>query len=523
MTDVDAPPGWVAPGPGRWDLELAHFDGRFTPLYAAVYADGQNEGIADAFARYGLAAKALAIAFVNHRPYMRVTPLFEPPARMQGKAPPAAMVWLLSRLHPAFRRRNKAARRAWKAKEWEVDARRWAALKPEKVKAQLALQDEPIETLDDAGLANHVLRACSNVADGVRLHFELAVASGAPVGELIVACREWGVPDADALELLSGASPASSETAGWRSSDTADGYVRQFGHRMVTSYDVDGRTLVELPELLAASVQQLDDADAPDGPVLPHAVGVVRARVPVGEHSRFDELVHDARLGYGVRDDNAGVTLQWPVGLLRRAALEAGRRLVVSGRLDEPEHTFELQPAELASLLRGDAGPSRQEVAQRARTRAAENAADAPAFLGPEEPLPPFDRLPRPLRRMGVAMVASYELMNTAPQTEELCGTGVGARVVQGRARVAANADDAIRLLEPGDVLVARFTTPAFNAVLPVVGALVVEEGGALSHAAIVARELDIPSVIGVVGATTKIPDGAQVEVDPRAGRVRIV
>jgi phosphohistidine swiveling domain-containing protein len=217
------------------------------------------------------------------------------------------------------------------------------------------------------------------------------------------------------------------------------------------------------------------------------------------------------------------VTLQWTAGLLRRAALEAGRRLVAAGRLDAPEHTFELQPSELRALLLGASEPSREAVAARAAERARLTAADAPLDLGPEEPLPPFDKVPAALGRMAMTMVVAFELMNTAPQTEELCGTGVGDDAVKGRARVATTPDDAIARLEPGDVLVAPFTTPAYNAVLPIVGALVVEEGGALSHAAIVARELGIPAVIGASRAVQLVPDGAEVEVDPQAGRVRIL
>jgi pyruvate,water dikinase len=56
-----------------------------------------------------------------------------------------------------------------------------------------------------------------------------------------------------------------------------------------------------------------------------------------------------------------------------------------------------------------------------------------------------------------------------------------------------------------------------------VIGALVVEEGGPLCHAAIVAREFGLPAVIGAQAATTRIPHGAQVEVDPRTGTVRVL
>lgn len=88
---------------------------------------------------------------------------------------------------------------------------------------------------------------------------------------------------------------------------------------------------------------------------------------------------------------------------------------------------------------------------------------------------------------------------------------------------VARWADEAFAKLEPGDILVTTLTTPALNSFLALCGALVVEEAGILSHAAVMARELNIAAVVGVVQATTRIPDGAHVEVDPLAGTGRVL
>jgi pyruvate,water dikinase len=69
--------------------------------------------------------------------------------------------------------------------------------------------------------------------------------------------------------------------------------------------------------------------------------------------------------------------------------------------------------------------------------------------------------------------------------------------------------------------VVAPYTAPTYNAVLGMAGAIVTEQGGLLCHAAVIARELGLPAVIGAQGAMD-IPDGAPVEVDPSAGRVRV-
>ena len=104
-----------------------------------------------------------------------------------------------------------------------------------------------------------------------------------------------------------------------------------------------------------------------------------------------------------------------------------------------------------------------------------------------------------------------------------LQGTGIGARPYQGRACVVADAVDALDQLQQGDVMIAAFTGPSFNSIVPMLGALVVEEGGALCHAAIVAREFGLPAVVGVAGATTLITDGSMVEVDPLTGMVSVL
>lgn len=101
-------------------------------------------------------------------------------------------------------------------------------------------------------------------------------------------------------------------------------------------------------------------------------------------------------------------------------------------------------------------------------------------------------------------------------------GAGVGTVPYTGRARVAASAEEALDRLQAGDVLVTAHTTPAFEAIMPVAGALVTDHGGLMSHAALVCREHAIPAVVGVTAATTHIPDGATVSVGPAAGRVAI-
>jgi pyruvate,water dikinase len=78
-------------------------------------------------------------------------------------------------------------------------------------------------------------------------------------------------------------------------------------------------------------------------------------------------------------------------------------------------------------------------------------------------------------------------------------------------------------LLGPDDILVAPLTDPAWTPLFLAVAGVVVEVGAQQSHAAIVARELGIPAVVGVAEATTRLIDGQEIEIDGATGSVTVV
>ena len=89
-----------------------------------------------------------------------------------------------------------------------------------------------------------------------------------------------------------------------------------------------------------------------------------------------------------------------------------------------------------------------------------------------------------------------------------------------GRA-VVVNCECELARVAPGDVLVTKVAGPALSHILPRVAGVVAELGGSTSHLASLARERGIPMVLGVLDATSKIPDGVQCAVDGVAGVVR--
>ena len=145
------------------------------------------------------------------------------------------------------------------------------------------------------------------------------------------------------------------------------------------------------------------------------------------------------------------------------------------------------------------------------------------AALG-DEPAPPIDVLPASLAEMvSMVQVALAQMgMVGDRHVDPLRGAGVGVESYEGRVRIASSPEEAIDTMEPGDVLVVRATSPAFNAVLAIAGAVVTAEGGPLSHAAVLARELGIPAVVGAPGALD-LTDGATGVGDPKLGAVRVL
>jgi phosphohistidine swiveling domain-containing protein len=318
-----------------------------------------------------------------------------------------------------------------------------------------------------------------------------------------VRAGDWGVDPLDAAALLAGSSPAS----------RGDGELPPW--RLVTGYDVDERCARELPER-PATAHGLLLAD-------PTLEAKLRDTVPEGEREEWDLRLSDARATYGVRDDNGLFTAAWPVGLLRRAMLEAGSRLATRARLHDTEHAVELTVDELVAALRNGDAPDADAAAARKAARQQLSRESAPPAIGP--PLdPPLSALPAPMRLLMRALLALRELGITQPGARPaLTGVGIGDAPVIGRALVVGDPADAFARFEPGDILVTSGTCPAWNALLALAGGVVTEEGGPLSHAAVIARELGLPALIGTAEATTLVTDGATIELDPQAGTVRVL
>jgi pyruvate,water dikinase len=194
----------------------------------------------------------------------------------------------------------------------------------------------------------------------------------------------------------------------------------------------------------------------------------------------------------------------------RVALLEMGRRLTSEGHLDHPRQIFMALDGELDRLvLQPDLVTA--AIAQREADWKEYANLEVPLFLDARVPRVPIAELKR----------TSGEGFAVASVGDTLTGTGAAAGKATGRARIITDTSE-ITAFEPGDVLVAPQTDPSWTPLFVVASAVVVGVGAPNSHAMIVSRELGIPCVASLEGATRKIPDGAIVTVDGSTGTVTI-
>lgn len=195
------------------------------------------------------------------------------------------------------------------------------------------------------------------------------------------------------------------------------------------------------------------------------------------------------------------------LGMIRDAALDANRRLLrLSPELAKEEPAFDvpsvffLTAEELISVLKS----ARTDVALVVRARRAEFIRDN------ARPDPPH-------LFKGVPPTVLH-----APSGAELRGLGASRGIVEGVARVLKNVDETADF-QLGEILVTRTTDVGWTPLFPLALGVVTELGGPLSHAAIVARELSVPCVVNIEGATVAIRSGDRIRIDGDLGTVEKV
>jgi len=555
--DVQVPPGY-------WTREGSHSPTPWTALSREVHAH-RTPALTRVSAELGYLFETLDFRDIGGWEYTRVVPL-------GGKEPPRLPGWataLAVRLVPALRERVRTAARSAKERRPQALIEGWERVELGRLNETiLDLRDTDLAALDDATLAEHLRRALRLMEDGINVHFRLHGALALVLSELASAARDLlGWDDVQAMALLAGTSHRSTEPAralaalgtlareqpglaaaiesGAALPDVLAldanfaaafaGYLRDYGCRALR-YEVAEPNLDEQPELVLALLR--DQLATGYDPVdHERALGSAReeaqatARRMLAERpadlERFERALRDALQAYPAREDNEFFTMSAPLALVRRAALEVGRRLTRRGLLDEPDHAFELTSTELREGLLDSAGGLAEAVRRRLGERVWVLAHPGPSSYGTPPPAPSLAGLPGPARHTMEALDWSMERIFGTAATERggvrtdgvLAGVPASAGRWTGTVRVIHGEDEFPRI-KPGDVLVCTITSPVWSVVFPSIGALVTDTGGILSHPAIIAREYGLPAVVATREATTRLRDGQVVLVDGTAGTV---
>lgn len=425
-----------------------------------------------------------------------------------------------------------------------------------------------LESLSDSELEEHLGQMKQFLLDSKVMHLRMNYPFAVAVGEFVLACREWfGWSDQKCLAMLQGTSSTSSDPARELAElaklaqsrdkvaglllhltphtletlktedavfyDALERYRGSYGCRALR-YEVMDKTVAELPELLLRLVrnqmlQQAGSQHATGENVLEEARTLLRNESPE-ERERFERLLERALERYGLREENGYYTVGAPLALMRYALLEAGRRLCSRHQLDEASSVFLLELDEILQGLRFPDADYRTAVVMREREReSALRRGPLPSVPEPVHGGPVEVEIPQEVRRYydSIHWFVSRDegdAGNAGPLMEEQASTiaaGVPAcaGVYTGTARIVYSEADFVKINE-GDILVCTTVPPGWAVLFSTIGALVTDIGGVLSHAAIIAREFNIPSVMATGNGTQAIKDGQRITVHGLTGKV---
>ncbi len=262
-----------------------------------------------------------------------------------------------------------------------------------------------------------------------------------------------------------------------------------------------------------ARAQRLDVVAARDA-----RLREVRTRLqgyPRMVQEEFDTLLRNAAFASRLMEDHNFYIDQKAPYHFRRIVMEFARRLAARGILDQVQDVELLETGELVPALRGEMDGLKERVFERRAEMERWRDFEAPTELGTVGAPPPahplFDG-------------EDASLPPTAGPDDPglLRGLPASHGRVTGVARVLRTIAEA-PALQAGEILVTGTTNPSWATWFPMLGGLVTEAGGALSHAAVVAREFGIPAVLAVPAATRRIITGMRLELDGDAGTVRVL
>lgn len=299
-----------------------------------------------------------------------------------------------------------------------------------------------------------------------------------------------------------------------------DQFLAEFGSRGPNEWDIMSETWETNPDLVLAAIDRMrltPDEESPSNHRHSREAERERIRAEIREAlkddpeslAQFDAGMASAATFVPGRERSKTNIIR-VIEETRMAIWEIGRRAVERGEVDRPQDICFLFEDELRDLAEGRLSGIRPLVEARREHYEWLLTLEPPFIIN--GPHPSNTTWPK----------RSEHSATMAAAGEELRGVAGCAGVAKGTARVVLDPLDPT-VLQPGDILVAPMTDPAWTPLFVPAAGVVVDVGAPLSHAIIVSRELGIPCVVSVTDATRRIPDGALIEVNGDDGTVTVL
>lgn len=313
----------------------------------------------------------------------------------------------------------------------------------------------------------------------------------------------------------------SSETA-WADKflDAFAGFLAEHGHRGPNDWELSSRTWENTPELALAAVDSMRRAEhdlspsarlGDDAKNRDEAIAVVRPHLNFMDKMNFDKAVNAVKYWSQAREATRDRAVRVTFAT-KQVYRELVRRGAERGGTPDPVRVALLFPqTELPKYL-ADPSSMADVLAERGALFDRYSAVEPKFFLSSQDEVPTIEELEADQPDAAPAAVVGTTLSGSAG-----C-----SGVASGRARVVLDPADGASL-EPGEILVAPLTDPSWTPLFLPAAAVVVNVGALMSHAVIVARELGIPCVVAVEGATDKLETGMMLTVDGTEGTVTVI
>ena len=296
-------------------------------------------------------------------------------------------------------------------------------------------------------------------------------------------------------------------------------FIGEFGYRGPSEWDLGTESWESKPSLalsLVDKMRQLDDTQAPSAKQAAHAAATDKAMAEAtagmdeATEAAFRGAIGSARRFAGWRESGKSSCIKI-MNEARIALIELGERLAAAGVLDHSRQIFIALDAELDGLALGET-TLLDKIRQRETDWNALKDLEVPTFIDASKSIPAISELPKK-----GATATTRATVGTV-----FNGAAASQGIAEGRVRVVLGTD-AIGDFEPGEILVAPQTDPSWTPLFMVASAVIVNTGSMGSHAMIVARELGIPCVAGLPGATTMLKTGDLVRVDGAKGTIEVL